>query len=135
MNWYLKVVKDHYFDFKGRARRTEFWMFILITTIISIVLAVVDNLLNLNFGDADNSGILESIYSLLIFIPSLAVSVRRLHDVGKSGWYLLLWLLPIIGWIWLLVLYCMEGENQPNKWGDNPKGTGNHKEIDFIGKS
>ena len=96
MNWYLKVIKQ-YADFSGRARRTEYWMFTLINTLISIGLMLIAQ-----FVDQSLS-ILNIIYSLAVFIPSLAVFVRRLHDVNKSGWMYLLVLLPIIGWIWLFV--------------------------------
>ena len=133
MNWYLKVLKEHYADFSGRARRKEFWMFFLISTIISIILSLLDNALGLTFGELNENGYLSTLYSVLVLIPTIAVSVRRLHDIGKSGWYYLLILFIIIGWIWLLVLFCMEGESRQNKWGDNPKGLGNDKEIDAIG--
>ncbi|WP_299013361.1 DUF805 domain-containing protein [uncultured Polaribacter sp.] len=134
MNWYLKVVRDHYLDFKGRARRKEYWMFVLINVIISAILGLLDQTLGLNYGDHNEEGILETVYGLLVFLPSLAVTVRRLHDYGKSGWYILLILIPIIGWIWLLVWLCMEGENKQNQWGPNPKGVGNLTAIDSIGK-
>lgn len=133
MNWYLKVVRDHYLDFSGRARRQEFWMFMLINFIITAILSLFDNFLGLTYGELDENGILSTIYGLLVFIPTLALYVRRLHDYGKSGWWLLLIFFLVIGWIWLLVWFCMEGENRPNKWGNNPKGTGNHLEIDAIG--
>lgn len=134
MNWYLKVVRDNYFNFSGRARRQEFWMFMLINFIIAAILSVLDSVLGLNFGSEQQNGMLNTIYSLLVFIPTLALYVRRLHDYGKSGWWILLLFFIIIGWIWLLIWFCMEGENKPNKWGENPKGTGNNREIDFIGK-
>jgi uncharacterized membrane protein YhaH (DUF805 family) len=127
MNWYLKVI-NQYFDFSGRARRKEYWMFILFNALISWTLAILD----LTFGTSIFT-IISTIYSLLIFIPSLAVLVRRLHDVGNSGWYLLLFLLPIIGWIWILVLLCMESESGANQWGENPKGVGNDSIINQIG--
>lgn len=130
MNWYLKVIKEHYLDFKGRARRQEYWMFVLISTIISITLTLIDNFAGLMYA---SSGLLSSVYSLLVLIPYIAVTVRRLHDAGKSGWYYLLVLLPIIGWIWLIVLLCKDSEHGVNKWGDNPKGIGNDSVIDQIG--
>lgn len=132
MNWYLKVVRDHYLDFKGRARRQEYWMFVLINILISIALGVIDGVLGLNFGE-DGNGFLSTIYGLIVFLPSLAVTVRRLHDYGKSGWWYLLILLPIIGWIILFIWLCKEGENGQNQWGPNPKGVGNLLEIDSIG--
>ncbi|MCX7549610.1 DUF805 domain-containing protein [Xanthomarina sp. F2636L] len=128
MNWYLKVLKEHYADFNGRARRKEYWMFVLVNLIISWSLALLDY--------AVGSGIfsiISTIYSLVIFVPSLAVAVRRLHDIGKSGWYYLLILLPIIGWIWLIVLFATDSQPGPNKWGNNPKEIGNDSLIDSIG--
>ena len=127
MNWYLKVIQQ-YFDFSGRARRKEFWMFYLINMIISWGLSLFDLILGTDFFS-----VVSFIYSLFILIPNLAVSVRRLHDVGKTGWYMLLIFLPIIGWIWLLILWCMEGESRSNAWGDNPKGIGNDQFINQIG--
>ena len=70
---------------------------------------------------------------MLTFIPGLAVAVRRLHDVGKSGWWYLIVFIPCVGFIWLLVLFVTDSEHGPNKWGDNPKGKGNHSSIDDIG--
>ncbi len=130
MNWYLKVLKEHYLDFKGRARRQEYWMFILINTIISIVLAVLDQTIGLTYG---GNGILGTVYGLIVLLPALGVTVRRLHDAGKSGWYYLLILLPIIGWIWLIVLFCKDSEHGANKWGNNPKEIGNDVAIESIG--
>lgn len=127
MNWYLKVFQQ-YFDFSGRARRKEFWMFYLINILISWGLGLFDLLLGTNFFN-----IVYLIYALFTFIPYLAVSARRLHDIGKTAWYMLLVFLPIIGWIWLLILWCMEGESRPNEWGENPKGTGNDTLINQIG--
>jgi uncharacterized membrane protein YhaH (DUF805 family) len=129
MNWYLKVLKEHYLDFKGRARRKEYWMFVLINSLISWSFSLLD----LAVGSTVFS-ILSLVYSLLVLIPSLAVCVRRLHDVGKSGWFYLLIFLPIIGWIWLLVLFCTDSEHGPNKWGENPKEIGNPDELDQLGK-
>ena len=134
MNWYLKVVKEHYADFSGRARRKEFWMFMLINFIITFILSLFDNMLGLTFGTLQENGILSTIYSVLVFIPILALYVRRLHDYGKSGWWLLLMFFILIGWIWLLIWFCMEGESRPNKWGENPKGIGNNSAINEIGR-
>ncbi len=107
MEWYLKCWR-HYADFEGRARRTEFWMFVLFNVIAGIILSLI-------------SDVIAYLYSLAIFIPSLAVGARRLHDFGKSGWWLLIGLVPLIGWICLLVFYCTEGEEDKNDWGINPK--------------
>jgi uncharacterized membrane protein YhaH (DUF805 family) len=127
MNWYLKVI-NQYFDFSGRARRKEYWLFSLFSIIISWTLTIIDMVF-----ETYVFSIISTIYSLLIFIPSLAVLLRRLHDSGNTGWYLFLLLIPILGWIWLLVLLCIESEPGPNKWGENPKGFGNDSLINQIG--
>ncbi len=113
MNWYLKVVKEHYADFKGRARRKEYWMFVLFNLIISILIGLIAGWLGMKW--------LTWIYSLALFIPSLAVCVRRLHDTGRSGWWFFIVLVPIIGGIWLLVLECLDSQPEANAWGENPK--------------
>lgn len=120
MNWYLKVLKQ-YADFSGRARRSEFWYFALFNFIFACVAMILDNILGISFG-ITSYGPLYLIYSLAMFIPGLAVMVRRLHDVGKSGWMYFIALIPIIGAIWLLVLFFTESQQGENKWGANPKG-------------
>lgn len=120
MNWYLKVLKQ-YADFDGRARRKEYWIFILFNSIISFVLSLVDKELGLS-GIETGQGVLSGIYSLGIIIPTFAVSVRRMHDVGKSGWILLLIFLPVIGNIWLFILSMTNSDLGENKYGQNPKG-------------
>ena len=124
MEWYLKVMRDNYASFSGRARRKEFWMFVLVQAIIMIGLMILDSVLGLDFelqGISLGYGYLYSIGIIVHFIPSLAVVVRRLHDVGKSGWFYLLVLIPFIGWVWLFILYCIEGQKEDNKWGPDPK--------------
>ena len=126
MQWYLKALKQ-YADFGGRARRTEFWMFTLVSAIISIVLAIVDTATGTAGvyaagGMASYSpGILGSIYALAVLIPSLAVTVRRLHDIDRSGWWILIGLIPVVGGIVLLVFACLEGTRGPNRFGADPK--------------
>ena len=129
--WFLNPLKEKFADFSGRARRKEFWMFYLFCSIISSILSVIDSVLDL--GSTIGFGVLSPIFSLIILIPYLAVSVRRLHDTNKTGWYLLLLLLPIIGWIWLLVLFVIEGDEGKNEYGDDPKNPVN--ELDHIGVS
>jgi uncharacterized membrane protein YhaH (DUF805 family) len=112
MNWYLKVL-NQYSDFNGRARRKEYWMFALVNFIISLAIIGIDNALGLSFnytGNISGAGVFNSIYNLLILIPSLAIAVRRLHDVGKSGWMLLIGLIPLVGAIWLLILLLRDSE-------------------------
>ncbi len=119
MNWYLKALKN-YVGFTGRARRKEYWMYTLFTIIFLIAAAVLDNVLGLAHPMV-GYGPIYGVYSLATLLPGLAVSVRRLHDVGKSGWFFLIILIPIIGGIWLLVLACTDSQPGANKWGPNPK--------------
>lgn len=119
MNWYLKFLKE-YFDFSGRARRKEYWMFLLFNTIFAIVAMILDNVLGIAMENI-GYGPLYLLYALAVFIPGLAVGVRRLHDVGKSGWMFLIVLIPLVGAIWILVLYCTDSQLGSNKWGQNPK--------------
>ena len=118
MEWYLKVINS-YFDFNARARRKEYWMFVLINSIISIVSFYLDNILGTTF--AIGYGPIYIGYGLAVLIPSIAVAIRRLHDLGKSGWMYLLVILPIIGPIWLIILFVTEGEPGDNQFGPNPK--------------
>lgn len=126
MNWYFKVFKQ-YADFSGRARRKEFWMFYLFTNLATLVFRILDNLLGTNFGDYDKNGILETMYSIIVLIPFFAVTARRMHDVGKSAWFMLI---PFYNFY----LTLLDSEPHVNKWGDNPKGFGNDSMINQIGK-
>jgi uncharacterized membrane protein YhaH (DUF805 family) len=121
MNWYLAVLKK-YADFSGRARRKEYWMFVLISFLISIAASILDEVLDTKYGSVVQYGLFSLAYSLAVFIPSLAVAVRRLHDIDKSGWYLLVVLIPLVGIVWLLILLIREGDRGTNKYGDDPKG-------------
>jgi uncharacterized membrane protein YhaH (DUF805 family) len=113
MNWYVAVLKN-YVGFSGRARRQEFWMFVLINFIIGAVLGALARV-SVAFY------IIEGIYELAILLPSLAVAFRRLHDTGRTAWWILIGLIPLIGWIVLLVFYCTEGDSGANKYGPDPK--------------
>lgn len=104
--WYLVPFKK-YVDFDGRANRKEFWTFVLVNLVISAILA---NILPY----------LGSLFSLAIIVPSLAVSVRRLHDVGQSGWLLLVGLIPLVGLIILIYFYVQESHAGPNEYGSTP---------------
>ncbi len=119
MNWYLGVLKK-YAVFSGRARRKEYWMFFLFNLIISIILLAIDKMTG-SFSETTGIGILESIYSLAVIIPSIAVAVRRLHDTDRSGWWLLIALIPLIGAIVLLVFMVQDGKPGQNRYGPNPK--------------
>ena len=117
MKLYFKVLKQ-YGDFKTRSTTKEFWVFNIFSIIITLVLTVIDSYLD--FKILVNINFLNALYLIFIFTPSIAVSVRRLHDVGKSGWSILFILIPIIGAIWLLALFCRDTMPERNKWGANP---------------
>lgn len=114
MNYYLSVLKK-YAVFSGRARRAEYWYFVLFNNIIIIVLGIID-------GVIGSGGILGGIYYLAVLIPVIAVSVRRLHDTNHSGWWLLISLFPLIGAIVLLVFLVRDSQPGQNQYGPNPKG-------------
>ena len=119
MSWYLEALKK-YAVFSGRSRRTEFWYFVLFNIIVTLVLSVIDRLIGTVIG-ASNLGILSGIYSLAVVIPTLAVTVRRLHDIDRTGWWILLGLIPLIGAIVLLVFYLTPGTPGSNRYGPDPK--------------
>ena len=113
MNWYFEVLKK-YAEFNGRARRMEYWMFFLFNFIIAIVLSVGGRVTHIGPW-------LNLLYSLAVLIPCLAVSVRRLHDINKSGWWILIALVPFVGAIILLIFALMDSEAGSNQYGPNPK--------------
>ena len=120
MSWYLKCLRQ-YADTAGRARRKEFWMFVLFNLLIAVVLRLVDHAAGLTFGRHGGQGFLHSFYTLIVFIPGVAVAVRRLHDTGKSGWHLLFGLIPLLGAVVLLYWYAKEGDTGANAYGPDPK--------------
>jgi uncharacterized membrane protein YhaH (DUF805 family) len=113
LEWYVEVLKK-YATFDGRARRKEYWMFQLINTIILI------GLLILSFTISSSFALIVAIYTIGIFAPSIAVTVRRLHDIDKSGSWILISLVPFIGGIWFFILTCTEGTYGPNSYGTDP---------------
>ena len=120
MEWYLKVLRN-YANFEGRARRKEYWMFVLFNMIFAIIAMVIDNVLGITYGYELFYGPFYTIYALGMLIPTLAVLVRRLHDIDKSGWWVFISLIPIIGGIWLLILTIMDSTPGENEYGPNPK--------------
>ena len=106
MDWYLKVLKN-YVGFRGRARRKEYWMFILVNIIFTFVLGLLDKMLG--WQRAGGEGILTTIYGILVFLPWWAVQFRRLHDTDRSAWWALLFLIPFIGWLIIIVFNCQAG--------------------------
>ncbi len=112
MEWYISVLKK-YSVFNGRARRKEYWMFVLISGLISIFLQFIDR----NVG----TQYLALIYGLAVLVPSIAVSVRRLHDIDKTGWWLLVGFIPIVGCLVLIYFFIIDGKQGTNRFGESPK--------------
>ncbi|NOQ34743.1 MAG: DUF805 domain-containing protein [Methylococcaceae bacterium] len=128
MNWYLKVVTQDYANFSGRARRKEYWMFVLFNLIFTVVAMGIDNVLGITFtmemeGMSIDMGYgwIYLLYTLAILIPGLAVTFRRLHDRSKSGWFIFIVLIPLIGAIWFLVVMCSDSDAGANNYGESPK--------------
>ena len=118
MNWYVEVLKK-YAVFSGRARRMEYWVFVLINLIISFALSFIEGLAR--GTSMQEISVLSSLYSLAVVLPTLGVTVRRLHDTGRSGWWLLVALVPIIGAIVLLIFMVIDSDPGENSYGPNPK--------------
>lgn len=114
MNYYIEVLKK-YAVFSGRATRSEYWYFILFYFIFSVVAGIVDGVIG------SEMGIIGLVFGLAMFIPSLAVAVRRLHDIGKSGWMILVSLIPLAGAIWIIILLATDSQAGENEYGANPK--------------
>lgn len=130
MQWFLNALR-RYADFTGRARRTDFWMFVLFAVLGGVILAIVDSGLGLTYATdggtrflpyLGGSGVLGTLYSLALVVPALAVCARRLHDTGKSGWWQVIWVVPVIGAVALIVLCATDGHRGPNRYGAEPAG-------------
>ncbi len=123
MNYFISCIKDKYCCFSGRARRKEYWMFVLFNIIFSLVVGFIGGFL---YGVTNVTAFLylSTIFNLAMFLPGLSVGVRRLHDTDKSGWFVLLALIPIVGAIILLVFMCLDSNPGANRFGPNPKGLG-----------
>ena len=121
MTWYLAVLSK-YAVFQGRARRMEYWYFVLFNLMFTVALTIVD----MAAGMFDNDlgiGVLQGLYSLAVLLPSFAVTVRRLHDTDRRGWWIFIALIPFVGAIWLLILLVLDGQSESNRFGDDPKLT------------
>jgi uncharacterized membrane protein YhaH (DUF805 family) len=119
MSWFIAALKK-YAVFGGRSRRKEYWYFALFSLIITLVLVIIDSAIG-TFNSTSGLGLLSGIYSLAILIPSIAVSVRRLHDIDRTGWWVLISFIPFIGTIVLLVFAVLDGTPGNNRYGPNPK--------------
>ena len=129
MEWYLKVMRDNYANFNGRARRKEYWMYTLILTVLLIALmAIMFSALSLSDETKIETGpsgyltvLLFFVFLVAHFIPSLALTVRRLHDTGKSGWWYLIVFVPYLGNFVIFIFTLIDGDEGENKYGPNPK--------------
>ncbi len=119
MNWFLMALKK-YAVFSGRAQRAEYWYFVLFYILILIGLSVIDMFTG-TYSEAAGVGLLSGLFGLGLFLPSLAVAVRRLHDTARTGWWMLVALVPFIGFIVLLVFTVQDGTSGDNAYGPNPK--------------
>lgn len=122
MGWYLKVIKQ-YADFKGRARRKEYWFFTLFHLLIGVTFILFNTVIiqATNNPDFAIGFVLYGIYMLSVLLPAIAVTVRRLHDTDHSAWWILISLVPLVGSIILLVFLCQDGNASVNRFGENPK--------------
>ncbi len=130
MEWY-SLGFQRYADFSGRSRRKEYWYFTLFSTIVSILLTLIDGAAGTTLDGG--IGILSGLYALVALVPSLAVTVRRLHDIGKSGWFFLVAFIPFIGPLILLYFLFQDSEEENNDWGPSPKYSNFDSRIDEIG--
>lgn len=120
MNWYFEVLKK-YAVFNGRARRKEYWYYFLINFVIITALLVVDNMVG-TLDTETGTGLISGIYALAVLLPGIAVAVRRLHDSDRSGWWVLIALIPIVGPIILIFFLIQDSTAGENRFGPNPKG-------------
>ena len=121
MKWLLEVLTKKYATFEGRARRNEYWYFVLFYVLAIVALVIVDQMIG-TFSEEAEIGLLSGLFVLATFIPSLAVTVRRLHDTDRSGWWILINFIPIVGAIVLLVFTLLDSQPGANRFGPNPKG-------------
>ena len=124
---YMWLPIKRYFDFSGRSRRKEYWMFVLFQIIALAVLFVIGGVFGAFNEPADDFAnvwlvLIALVYLVLFFIPSISVQVRRFHDQDKSGWMILLGFIPYIGGLIVLVFMCLDGTPGPNRYGEDPKG-------------
>ena len=119
MKWYIDVLKK-YAVFRGRARRKEYWMFLFLNVLIAFLLGIIDGLLGLA-SSSGGFGLLSGLYTLATLLPGISVGIRRLHDTNRSGWWLLISLVPLIGAVILIVFMAQDGQPEENQYGGNPK--------------
>ena len=124
--YFIDTIKNRYAQFTGRASRSEFWYFALFYFLLDVAVLIIDTyLLNPVLGvvpqQAGQGGVLQMLFALALLVPSIALGIRRLHDIGKSGWWYLLVFIPLIGWLLLLYFYVTDSQPGTNRFGENPK--------------
>lgn len=117
----VRTCISKYVDFSGRARRSEFWYFVLFTFLVGIGTSILDAILGTDYDGSTSGGLINTLGSLALFLPSLAAAIRRLHDIDRSGWWILLGIIPIVGWIIVIVWYCTDTKPGDNQYGPDPK--------------
>ncbi|MFF0469908.1 DUF805 domain-containing protein [Micromonospora zamorensis] len=117
----VKSVFSQYVGFAGRARRSEYWWFALFAVIVSIVAAILDSALGLTFENGSTTGFIGLVVNLALLLPTLAVAVRRLHDTDRTGWWVLIGLVPLVGAIVLIVFFVSDSTHGANRFGPSPK--------------
>ncbi|MGC5021283.1 DUF805 domain-containing protein [Micromonospora sp. DT47] len=117
----IRSVLTQYVGFTGRARRSEYWWFALFTVLVGLAAAILDSVLGTTLGSDGSTGVIGIIVNLALLLPTLAVAMRRLHDTDRSGWWLLIGLVPIVGAIVLLVFFVLNSTPGANRFGTNPK--------------
>ena len=121
MKWFLAALTQKYATFEGRARRREYWYFVLFYCLALVALAIVDGITG-TFDEEVGIGLLSGLFALATFIPAISVAVRRLHDTNRSGWWLLIGVIPLVGSIVMLVFTLQDSQPGANRFGPNPKG-------------
>lgn len=125
MNYFLSCITTNYVGFSGRARRAEYWYY----TLFVVIIAIAANLIDFAITKPGELGIVSIVAALAFFLPGIAVGVRRLHDTGRSGWWMFIPLIPIIGSIVLLVFFVFRGDESANEYGPDPIGGDDHGEV------
>jgi len=125
--YFVNTIKNRYAKFDGRASRSEFWYFILFYFVSNIILALLDTfvinpMLGATPSQMGQGGFLQIIFALAMLVPSIAIAIRRLHDIGKSGWWYLIVFIPIVGLLVLLYFFVQDSQPGTNQYGHNPKG-------------
>lgn len=130
MQYFLHAIRN-YVNFSGRARRKEFWMFVLFAFLFSVAAGIIDNTLG-TVDSTGSAGLVGGLFALFLLLPSLAVTARRLHDTGKSALWMLLYFIPAVGFLVILIFCLLPGNEGPNRYGPDPKQAGPVSSDDIL---